>query len=50
MNHFSLIEKDENPEEKCVCKNCGNDTFRVYIKVFIDDAGLYCSKCGDLYA
>jgi ribosomal protein L37E len=39
-------EKDENPEEKVVCKTCGNDTFRVYITTIIDDARLYCTKCG----
>ncbi|MFO8233992.1 MAG: hypothetical protein R6U04_01115 [Bacteroidales bacterium] len=39
-------ESDENPEEKQVCPNCGNDTFRVYITRIIDDARLYCVKCG----
>ena len=33
-------------EEKEVCKYCKNDSFRVYIKVIIDDARLFCSKCG----
>jgi len=40
-------EKDEPAEEKQVCKKCGNDTFRVYIKIIIDDARLYCAKCGE---
>jgi ribosomal protein S27AE len=40
-------EKDEKPEEKEVCSHCGNDTFRVYITLFIDDARLYCAKCGN---
>ncbi len=31
--------------DKCVCEYCGNDTFKVYIKVIIDDAELICSKC-----
>ena len=39
-------EKDENPKEKVVCNTCGNDTFRVYITIIIDDARLYCTKCG----
>ena len=33
-------------EEKEICKYCKNDSFRVYIKVIIDDARLFCSKCG----
>jgi len=40
-------EKKEKPEEKEICKKCGNDTFRVYIKVIIDDVRLYCAKCGE---
>ena len=43
---LSIKEKDEKPHEKAVCKTCGNDTFRVYISVIIDDARLYCTKCG----
>jgi len=42
-------EKKEKPEEKEICKKCGNDTFRVYIKVIIDDARLYCAKCGEYH-
>ena len=33
-------------EEKEVCRYCKNDSFRVYIKVIIDDARFFCSKCG----
>ena len=40
-------EKDEQPEDKQVCNKCGNDSFRVYIKIIIDDARLYCAKCGE---
>jgi ribosomal protein S27AE len=40
-------EEDEPKEEKQVCQKCGNDTFRVYIKIIIDDARLYCAKCGE---
>jgi hypothetical protein len=40
------IEKEEQAEEKQVCEHCGNDTFRVYIKILIDDARLYCAECG----
>ena len=43
------VEKDEPPKEKCVCKKCGKDSFRVYIKVIIDDARLYCANCGEYY-
>ena len=39
-------ETNEPINEKQVCQFCGNDTFRVYIKVIIDDARLYCAKCG----
>lgn len=40
-------EKDEKSEEKLICEQCGNDTFHVYISIIIDDARLYCSKCGE---
>lgn len=39
-------EKNEPADEKQICQNCGNDTFHVYIKAIIDDARLYCAKCG----
>ena len=42
-------EQDEKSEEKQVCQNCGNDTFRVYITIIIDDARLYCANCGTFY-
>ena len=41
------IEKEEQGSEKQICVKCGNDTFRVYIKVIIDDASLYCSQCAE---
>jgi hypothetical protein len=44
-----LKETKEPKNEKLVCKKCGNETFRVYIKVFVDDARLYCAKCGEFY-
>lgn len=40
-------EKKEKTPEKVICEKCGNDTFRVYITLFIDDARLYCAKCGE---
>ncbi len=49
MNWKSTTEKDEQPENKQVCEKCGNDTFRVYINIIIDDARLYCTKCGEYY-
>jgi ribosomal protein L37E len=42
-------EKKEKSKEKLICKKCGNDSFHVYIKVIIDDARLYCAKCGEYY-
>ena len=49
MNWKPPTEKDEQPEDKQVCKKCGNDTFRVYINIIIDDARLYCAKCGEYH-
>jgi len=43
-------EKQEKKEEKIICKKCGNDTFHIYVKVIIDDARLYCAKCGEFFA
>lgn len=40
-------EKDELIEEKQVCQKCENDTFRVYVKIIIDNARLYFAKCGE---
>jgi len=40
-------EKNEPAEEKQVCQKCGADIFRVYIRIIIDDARLYCAKCGE---
>jgi hypothetical protein len=45
MDYDSYLEQNQNPEDKVVCKKCGNDTFRVYVTVSIDDVRLYCSKC-----
>jgi ribosomal protein L37E len=42
-------ESKEPKKEKQVCRKCGNDSFRVYIKVIIDDARLYCAKCGEYW-
>lgn len=44
-NNISEEEKREPTEDKRVC-SCGNDIFRVYISIIIDDARLYCTKCG----
>jgi ribosomal protein L37E len=43
-----MSEKCEVKKDKVVCRKCGNDAFRVYITVIIDDARLYCSKCGGM--
>ncbi len=40
-------ETDQPIEEKIVCEKCGNDTFRVYCRIIIDEARLFCAKCGD---
>jgi uncharacterized Zn finger protein len=42
-------EQQEPAEEKQVCRNCGNDTFRLYIKIIIDDARMYCAECGEFH-
>ena len=47
MKFKTLNEKNEPAEEKQVCQKCGNDTFKVYIKIIIDDTRLYCAKCGE---
>jgi hypothetical protein len=44
---ISEEEKRENPSAKWVCDKCGNDTFRVYAAIIIDEARLYCTKCGE---
>ena len=45
MNWETSNENNEPAEEKQVCQKCGNDIFRVYIKIIIDDAlRLYLSK------
>ncbi len=41
-------EQNENVKDKVICKTCGSDTFRVYIEIIIDDARLYCTKCGKM--
>lgn len=28
------------------CDNCGNNSFRVYYMISIDDSQLFCSRCG----
>ena len=43
------VEINENQENKQICSKCGNDSFRVYIRVIIDDVCLYCSKCGEFH-
>jgi len=47
MENLSPKEKKEKPKDKVNCKKCGNDTFRAYITLIIDDARLYCAKCGE---
>jgi ribosomal protein S27AE len=43
-------EQQEPAEEKQVCVHCGNDTFRLFITLFIDDARMYCAKCGEFHS
>lgn len=47
MDWDILNEENEPIEEKMICEKCGNDTFRVYIKIIVDDARMYCAKCGE---
>jgi len=49
MSREKPKEPKEPAEEKQVCKKCGNDTFRVYISIIIDDARLFCAKCGEFH-
>ena len=49
MDWEPKTEKDEPSEEKLICTKCDNDTYKVYIKIIIDDARLYCAKCGEPY-
>ena len=49
MEWESTDEKDERSEDKMICEKCGNDTFRVYITLMIDDGRLYCAKCGEYH-
>jgi len=49
MDWEETIEDNEPQNEKQICSNCGNETFRVYIKTIIDDARLYCAKCGEFH-
>lgn len=41
-----MSEETERVGDKELCQ-CGCDQFRVYISVVIDDARLYCVKCGE---
>jgi len=40
---------DEPKKDKIICKNCGHDSFCVYVTIIIDDARLYCAKCGEYH-
>jgi len=42
-----MKEIKDNEKDKYFCDSCGNDTFYVYITIIIDDARVYCSKCGE---
>lgn len=46
-NEDLKILKHHTNEHKHVCDKCGNDSWRVYIKIVIDDAELICTKCGN---
>mgnify|MGYP003433151187 CR=1 FL=1 len=49
MDYTKYLEQNQNPKDKVVCDKCGSDTFRVYVTIIIDDARLYCAKCGEVY-
>jgi hypothetical protein len=42
-------EQMEPAEERQVCRKSGNDTFRLYIRIIIDDARMYCAACGEFH-
>ncbi|KAF0235520.1 MAG: hypothetical protein FD181_3455 [Prolixibacteraceae bacterium] len=46
---YSWKPPEEKIGNKQICKDCGNDSFRVYTNIIIDDARLYCSKCGKFW-
>lgn len=47
LHEYNLArESREQINDKIICEECGNDAFRVYVTVIIDDARLYCAKCG----
>jgi ribosomal protein L37E len=50
METLPSKEKKEKKQEKVICEKCGNDTFRIYITLIIDDARLYCANCGEYQA
>lgn len=41
-----MEENMERKNEKVICSKCKNDTWKVYIRMIIDDARLYCACCG----
>jgi DNA-directed RNA polymerase subunit RPC12/RpoP len=49
MNNAKYMEANQDPNEKYICEKCGNDTFRVYMKIIVDDARLYCTRCGEAF-
>ena len=47
MLYDEYMEDKQNSKDKTICDKCGNDSFQVYITIIIDDARLYCAKCGE---
>lgn len=39
-------EQGWTEEDQVHCTNCGNDTFKVFMRSVIDYADLICAKCG----
>lgn len=56
FNFFSLYaqslmptsENKEQPANLVICEKCSGRQFKVYITTIVDDARLYCAKCGHL--
>lgn len=43
--NYQKYDKTENQSDIIICK-CGCNDFKVFITAIIDDARIYCSKCG----
>ena len=45
--YIDIKEENEDSQDTVICEKCGNDTFRAYITIIVDDIRLYCDRCGE---